>query len=132
MVYPVEDSPSPDGERLIVPLAVVTSDPIILPDLKDAWSVPVVDREESKEDVDEWLYTWVANTKLSEELQRLAEDSSHLAEVMDELVEEESALEDRAFSLFRRSMPSEKAPASKDEVVKPASAAPESSYAPMT
>lgn len=62
-------------------------------------------QESSKKETDERLDTWVAGReRLSEELQSLAESNEHLAAVMDELEDEEKALEDRAFSLFKRSM----------------------------
>lgn len=42
--------------------------------------------------------------KMGEELQRLAENNADLAIVIDELGKEETALQDRAFLLFRISV----------------------------
>lgn len=151
-VYPIEDSLSPDGEPPTDPpttsILINLSSPnssnsslqtsfaalgtIVLPDSEEEQKSPSDDRKVSREEVNERLDAWIARqANLTEVLHRLAESCPHLAAIMDKFAEKECALEDRAFSLFRRSLSSKKAQASKDKVVNLNIAAPESSLEPI-
>lgn len=82
-------------------------EPIVLPYFKVEEEAAEVQQKQTTEGSDELLDAWVANRlKINEEIQCLAKGSPQQAKVMDELVEEKSAPEDRAFSLYRRSQSS--------------------------
>lgn len=88
MIYPIEDSLSPVGDIFVLPAA--TSSSILLRGTKEVVKSSQGNQDATQEGSDEQLDAWMENPEcISELLHCLAENSEHLAAVMDDLADKE-------------------------------------------